>query len=412
MTATTLDLPTGQANRKTQLRWLGSGHFIAHFSMLIFATAALEMGPEYGATYGARLALATGGFIAFGALAIAWGWLADRRGADGLLKLFAWGVAATLALAAFAPATPGLGAIWLAVALTGIGIAGSIYHPVANTVIAGWGAASGRAFAVNGVFGNVGIAMAPLATVGLIALLGWRAAFFIPAILAVILALSQPRGLDIGGARAEDEAKSTAPAPSAIRTALIALAILEPIDGVIFNLATIALPKLLSERGALIHADLGQAAGGLGTIGLVGSIVTLFGAGAQILVGRLLARWSALALLVPAAALQALGGLLMASNTLIGFGAGLLLLFMAIFALATLGDAAAALILPPAFRGRGYALLYLLSFVSGAVATPLAAYLADHGGMVGAAGFIFGFGLISVLGAVCVAWRWRLVPRA
>jgi hypothetical protein len=59
-------------------------------------------------------------------------------------------------------------------------------------------------------------------------------------------------------------------------------------------------------------------------------------------------------------------------------------------------------------------LLYLLSFVSGAVATPLAAYLADHGGMVGAAGFIFGFGLISfaLAGAVFLAWRRRLIPRA
>jgi MFS family permease len=407
MTATTLDLPTGEANRKTQLRWLGGGHFIAHFSMLIFATAALEMGPEYGATYGARLALATGGFIAFGALAVAWGWLADRRGAAGLLRLFAWGVAAAMALVAFAPATPGLGAVWLAAALTGIGIAGAIYHPVANTVIAGWGTASGSAFALNGVFGNIGIAMAPLATAGLIALVGWRAAFLIPAIAAVILALVQPRGLGFGD-RGETAAKSTAPAPGVIHIALVALAILAAVDVVIYNLETIALPKLLSERGALFHADTHAAGASLGTIGLIGSIVTLFGAGAQILVGKLLARWSALALLAPAAALQVLGGLLMASDNLSGFGAGLLLLFMAIFALATLGDAAAALVLPPAFRGRGYALLYLLSFVSGAVAAPLAAYLADHGGMVGAAGFIFGFGLVSLAGAVFLAFRRRL----
>ncbi len=407
MTATTLDLPTGQSNRKTQLRWLGGGHFMAHFSMLIFATAALEMGPEYGETYGARLALATGGFIAFGALAVAWGWLADRRGAAGLLRIFAWGIAATMALAAFAPATPGMGAVWIAVALTGIGIAGAAYHPVANTVIAGWGSASGSAFAINGVWGNVGIAMAPLATAGLIALLGWRAAFFIPAIVAMALALTQPRGLGFA-ARAEEETKATGPTPQAIKIALIVLAILAAVDGVIFNLATIALPKLLSERGAVFNTDPNAAAASLGTIGLIGSIVTLFGAGAQILVGRLLARWSALALLAPAAALQVLGGLLMASDSLVGFGAGLLLLFMAIFALATLGDAAAALVLPPAFRGRGYALLYLLSFLSGAIAAPLAAYLADHGGMVGAAGFIFGFGLVSLAGAVFLAWRRRV----
>ncbi|GAB2177575.1 MFS transporter [Dongia sp. agr-C8] len=411
MTATTLDLPTGQSHRKIQLRWLGGGHFLAHFSMLIFATAALEMGPEYGATYGARLALATGGFIAFGALAVAWGWLADRRGAPGLLKLFAWGVAATLAMAAFAPATPGLGAVWLAVALTGIGVAGAIYHPVANSVIAGWGAASGSAFALNGVFGNVGIAMAPLATAGLIALFGWRAAFVIPAIAAVALAFSQPPGLGFG-AHAEAAARSAAPAPGTIRIALVILSILAAVDGVIFNLATIALPKLLSERGAAFSADPQAVAASLGTIGLIGSIVTLFGAGAQILVGRLLARWSALALLAPAAAMQVLGGLLMASDSLYGFGAGLLLLFMAIFALATLGDAAAALVLPPAFRGRGYALLYLLSFLSGAVAAPLAAYLADHGGMVGAAGFIFGFGLVSLAGAAFLAWRRRLPQTA
>ena len=68
---------------------LNAGHFLDHFFMLIFATAAaLALTTEWDITYSALIPYATPGFVAFGLGALPAGWLADRWSRDSMMTLF------------------------------------------------------------------------------------------------------------------------------------------------------------------------------------------------------------------------------------------------------------------------------------------------------------------------------------
>src|SRR5258706_15361054 len=68
--------------RPMQNRWLvpflNLGHLLDHLAMLVFPTAVVAIGREWGRPYSELLPLALGSFIAFGVFAIPAGWLADH----------------------------------------------------------------------------------------------------------------------------------------------------------------------------------------------------------------------------------------------------------------------------------------------------------------------------------------------
>src|SRR3954463_2774457 len=72
---------------------LNIGHFLDHLFTLIFATvAALALTREWGLSYGALLAYATPGFLAFGLFSLPAGWLADRWNREGMMAVFFLGI--------------------------------------------------------------------------------------------------------------------------------------------------------------------------------------------------------------------------------------------------------------------------------------------------------------------------------
>lgn len=73
------------------------------------------------------------------------------------------------------------GPLGIAVGLTVIGAAAAIYHPVGIAmVVEGAGGRLGRRLGLNGVFGNLGVALAGLIAGTLADAFGWRWAFFGP----------------------------------------------------------------------------------------------------------------------------------------------------------------------------------------------------------------------------------------
>ncbi|HUK03455.1 MAG TPA: MFS transporter, partial [Burkholderiales bacterium] len=110
-------------------RWLGPflnlGHLLDHLAMLVFPTAVVAIGREWGEPYSDLLPLALGSFIAFGAFAIPAGWLADHWSRYRVLALFFFGIGASLFLTGFAREP------WqIAAGLTLTGAFAAIYHPV------------------------------------------------------------------------------------------------------------------------------------------------------------------------------------------------------------------------------------------------------------------------------------------
>jgi MFS family permease len=88
------------------------------------------------------------------------GWLAQRFGHKILMTAFFLGIAAGLIGAGLAH-SPAM----LAVALAFAGSFAAIYHPIGTTMLVeAAGEKPGRAIGVNGVFGNLGVALAPVVT--------------------------------------------------------------------------------------------------------------------------------------------------------------------------------------------------------------------------------------------------------
>ena len=61
----------------------------------------------------------------------------------------------------------------------------AIYHRVGIALVVQHSEETGRALGVNGVFGNLGVALAGMTTGALTGMVSWRAAFLLPGCMAV-----------------------------------------------------------------------------------------------------------------------------------------------------------------------------------------------------------------------------------
>src|SRR5262245_56001721 len=98
-----------------------------------------------------------------------------------MMLLFFFGMGASLLLVAVTR-----NAWELAGALTLMGAFSSIYHPVGIPMLVRGAKRPGLAIGINGLAGNLGVALAAIATGFLVKYAGWRAAFAVPALLSVV----------------------------------------------------------------------------------------------------------------------------------------------------------------------------------------------------------------------------------
>src|SRR5882672_4939591 len=166
--------------------FLNVGHFLDHLFTLIFASvAALALSREWGLGYGELLKYATPGFFAFGLFALPAGWLADKWSREGMMSVFFIGIGLSAIATSFArtPIEIGLG-------LFVVGVFAAIYHPVGLAIVVEKWKGTGMRIAVNGVFGNLGVASAALITGYFIDHGGWRTAFVLPGIVSILIGIA------------------------------------------------------------------------------------------------------------------------------------------------------------------------------------------------------------------------------
>jgi len=151
--------------------------------MLIFATAAaLRLTTEWGLSYSELIPYATPGFIAFGVCAIPAGWLADKWSREGMMSIFFIGIGLSAIITGLANSP-----FQILISLLLIGIFAAIYHPVGLAMVVQGQKKMGMPLAINGVFGNMGVASAALLSGFLIDTTGWRSAFILSGIASVLL---------------------------------------------------------------------------------------------------------------------------------------------------------------------------------------------------------------------------------
>ena len=256
-----------------QIVFINTAHAITHYSLAILPTAVLVMavpGGPFGESYAPILALATGMFVLYGLLSLPQGWLAQRFGRKILMTVFFLGIAAGLIGAGLAHSST-----MLAIALACAGGFAAIYHPIGTTMlIEAAGDKPGSSIGVNGVFGNLGVALAPVVTAFLAHAVGWRAAFIAPGLFCVAAGLLWMR-TPLAHANLHVNRRPFPAIPRhLVRRAVVVLMLIAMTSGLVFNAFTLLLPKLLQERLAG-NATL------LPLIGLAAFVVTLCGAVTQ-----------------------------------------------------------------------------------------------------------------------------------
>ncbi|HUG36180.1 MAG TPA: MFS transporter [Candidatus Limnocylindrales bacterium] len=259
---------------------LNTGHALDHLFLLIFATAVSTIAAEWGMRWEDLMPYAAGAFVMFGLGSLPAGRLGDLWGRRAMMVVFfvGLGVSSFLIAAAVGP--------WsLALALTVLGVFASIYHPVGIPMLVQEAKNPGFTIGLNGLAGNLGIAVAAILTGFLVKHVGWRMAFAVPGAIALAcgaaFALFAPRET----APPAKRPRKMVELPRSIVARAFAVMTLAAISSsLIFNFTTNGNGQLLAERLRGLVDDPAH-------LGMLLAVVYTVASFAQLVVGKLIDRF-------------------------------------------------------------------------------------------------------------------------
>jgi MFS transporter, FSR family, fosmidomycin resistance protein len=260
-----------------------AGHFTLHFILGIYLVVVLVIQKSWPPDYNSLISLWTFGALLVGLGAPLAGWLGDRWGEVTMMIMFFVGIGAATVLGGLAKGTG-----TMLVALSLMGLFGSIYHPVGTSLALRNSVAKGKTMGLVGLFGGLGLAVsAPVAAA--LAEMDWRLAFFVPGLLALAagLLVAMLKRRQVVVERQTDFAQREAePSARTMIRAFYPLSLSMLLFSVIYAAFTTALPKWLSE-------ELPSAEGGIIGIGVLVALIYCTGILAQLVGGWIADRWSA-----------------------------------------------------------------------------------------------------------------------
>jgi MFS family permease len=262
---------------------LNVAHAIDHMFLLIFAAAVGTIAAEFGfAKWEDLMPYSVGAFLLFGVGSLPAGRLGDLWGRRVMMLLFFFGIGGAALLAALTQ-----NAWQLAAALVLIGAFASIYHPVGIPMLVQYARNPGATIGVNGLAGNLGVAVAALVTGFLIKWIGWRAAFAVPGLVAIVcgvlFAMVCPAETEAPHKRSGKAKVALSPAMLARAFAVMTAAAIT--GSLLFNFTTNGNAQLIAQRFRGIVEDPALLGALLATVYGVASL-------AQVVVGRLIDRVS------------------------------------------------------------------------------------------------------------------------
>lgn len=344
-------------------------HFLTHMFILVFPAVTMPIVATTGMPLEQVVRLSFLMYLAYGMGALPAGYLTDRWEARRLLIGGVYAMGLGLALVGLFP-VPALIPVWLMI----VGLGASIYHPAGLALISHTVEKRGYALGLNGIFGNLGIAFAPLITGVLTWLFSWQWACTILGLSSVVTGflLSLVR---IDETLHPSHARRGDGDPS-YRIYFVILGVALVFGGLAYRGNTVLLPAYL-ELKTTFFARLIEALpferSGTATLGatLLTSVVFFFGIFGQILGGKLADRYDLryAYLAVQAAAVPFLIAMAFTTDYLLAFCA-------AIYALFSLGmqpieNSLIAALTPASWRSRGFAVKFILTFGVGSLAVYL-----------------------------------------
>lgn len=352
--------------------YLNIGHLLDHFMMLIFAKAAFDAGREFGLSYEEIIVYGTLGVVLFGAAAPLAGWLADKFSRAILITIYPFGLSLGAFLASMSQSTEMLG-----LSLGVLGFFAAIYHPVGIAMLIKRPGKVGLRLGVNGVWGNMGVAFAPIFTGFLIAYGDWRLAFIVPAILCFLFGISQifafrelddaPESKSLSNGNKEESIMS-----SNWQTVLICLGIVTLSGGFIFGSLTFLIPRLFEVNMLQISND-------VAITGLLAGFVYAVASFSQIGTGWLVDK------IPPKFVLSAmgLGQLIFIYFASISFDYDLLFIMLVamlfVFGQVPITDAILVKYVNDSWRGRVLSIKFMINLCAGASVLPVTSFLLQNG---------------------------------
>jgi len=357
-----------------RLLYLNFGHFIDHMLILIFAKAAFSAGIDFGfgkdGAYAEMLFYGIPSLVLFGACAPIAAHMADHWNRNGMLTVFFVGIGLASILTGFAQSLLQIG---LGLAL--IGIFASIYHPVGIAMVIEGGGKVGWRLGVNGLWGNMGVAAAPLVTGLILVQFDWRMAFIIPGSISILIGLGFlgfVRSVDVRAPEAIRQEKELIGFAPGWQRALVSLALVTAAGGFVFGAMTFLIPRLFEVRMQGITSD-------IAVTGTLASIIYAVAAFAQLVVGRAIDKRSIKNVLIFIAVGQPLLLFLMVMQTDYALFAVSLLAMGFVFGQIPITDAVLSQYVPDQWRAKVLSIKFLINLVIGALALMTARYLLSTG---------------------------------
>jgi len=287
-------MPVNSPTARPVVLLLNVAHAIDHMFLLIFATAVAAIAADFGfADWESLMPYGVGAFLLFGLGSLPAGRLGDLWGRRQMMLVFFFGMGVSMLLVALTR-----NAWELAAALTLMGAFSSIYHPVGIPMLVRGTKRPGLAIGVNGLSGNLGVAFAAVTTGLLVKYVGWRAAFVVPAFLALACGVLFARVAPRETAPPSHGAKAPAAHDAAPLARIFAVMTTAAIaSSLLFNLTTNGNGQLLRERLAGIVEDPALLGALLACVYVVASF-------AQVAIGLLIDRYPIKRLYLGVVALQ------------------------------------------------------------------------------------------------------------
>jgi MFS family permease len=163
---------------------LNLGHAIDHWVVAIFLYTVSVIAGVWGTDWHELTPYAFGASFMFGAGSILSGKLGDQWGRRAMMIIFFVGIGLSCLLVAFCQNKWQIG-----LALTVMGAFASIYHPVGIPMIVQRADNPGFVIGVNGLVGNLGIAIGASLSVILAKNYGWQMAYIVPGIVSLVAAV-------------------------------------------------------------------------------------------------------------------------------------------------------------------------------------------------------------------------------
>ena len=297
-----------------------------------------------------------------------------------------------------------------------IGIFAAIYHPVGLAIVTMKWRNIGMRIAVNGVWGNLGVACAALLTGYLIDNSSWRAAFVLPGVVSIIVGAiylglrweSIKTAHTITKPRSDTSEQIQSPSHRKLLIRVSGIVFLTTaVSSVVFQSTTFALPKIFDERLTGLVKWLTDAiqTDGATIVGSLAFIVFAVASMAQLVVGKALDIYGPRRVFMAVAIIEVVFFSAMPGLT-DGYALAVALGFMlGGFGQIPINDFLIGKLASGPARARIYGVRYVVSFTALAASLPLIAFIYDNWGF----DFLFivlaGAAFIILIAAFCLPKR-------